>query len=155
MKKRILAVVALLLVAGVSLWIALQSLEGVNQKMEITSNTQTTMERKETPTPEPTLTPESQPSSTPTPEPMDPAIPVLTLVSDTLEMTVGQPFDVISQVADITDDKDDRSFLFRRIRVTGVFDVNIPGEYTLEYYVTDADGHESQHKQLKLVVKAS
>lgn len=155
MKKRILAVVALLLVAGVSLWIALQSLEGVNQKMEITSNTQTTMERKETPTPEPTLTPESQPSSTPTPEPMDPAIPVLTLVSDTLEMTVGQPFDVISQVADITDDKDDRSFLFRRIRVTGVLDVNIPGEYTLEYYVTDADGHESQHKQLKLVVKAS
>ena len=44
MKKRILAAVVLLLAAGVSLWIALQSLEGVNQKMEISSNTQTTME---------------------------------------------------------------------------------------------------------------
>ena len=52
MKKRILAAVVLLLAAGVSLWIALQSLEGVNQKMEISSNTQTTMEKKATPTPE-------------------------------------------------------------------------------------------------------
>ena len=139
MKKRILAAVVLLLAAGVSLWIALQSLEGVNQKMEISSNTQTTMEKK----------------ATPTPEPSDPEIPVLALASDTLEISVGQSFDVVSQVADITDDKDDRSSLFRRIRVKGVFDINIPGEYTLEYYVTDADGHESQHKQLKLVVKAS
>lgn len=155
MKKRILAAVVLLLAAGVSLWIALQSLEGVNQKMEISSNTQTTMEKKATPTPEPTSTPKPQPSSTPTPEPSDPEIPVLTLASDTLEISVGQSFDVVSQVADITDDKDDRSSLFRRIRVKGVFDINIPGEYTLEYYVTDADGHESQHKQLKLVVKAS
>ena len=139
MKKGILAAVVLLLAAGVSLWIALQSLEGVNQKMEISSNTQTTMEKK----------------ATPTPEPSDPEIPVLTLASDTLEILVGQSFDVVSQVADITDDKDDRSSLFRRIRVKGVFDINIPGEYTLEYYVTDADGHESQHKQLKLIVKAS
>ena len=93
--------------------------------------------------------------STAAAEPSDPEIPVLALASDTLEISVGQSFDVVSQVADITDDKDDRSSLFRRIRVKGVFDINIPGEYTLEYYVTDADGHESQHKQLKLVVKAS
>ena len=38
--------------------------------------------------------------------PDNPAIPVLTLAADTFEMTVGQPFDVVSQVADITDDKD-------------------------------------------------
>ena len=62
MKKGILAAVVLLLAAGVSLWIALQSLEGVNQKMEISSNTQTTMEKKATPTPEPTSTPPPQTS---------------------------------------------------------------------------------------------
>ena len=156
MKKRILVASVLLLAAGASLGIALNSLEGVNKKMKLTSNSQTTMEVLEpSPTPDPSPTPEVQLEPTSTPEPTNPAAPVLTLVSDTLELTKGQPFDVVAQVADITDDNDDRYALFRRIQVKGVFDLNTPGEYVLEYYATDSDGNESPRRQLKLTVKAA
>lgn len=149
MKKKIWITAALFLAAGLSLALALRSLEGVNKKIELTADAQQTMEIKLTPTPEPTPTP------TPLLMPDDPAIPVLTLAADTYEMTVGQPFDVVSQVADITDDKDDYYTLFRRIQVQGVFDLNVPGEYTLIYFVTDTDGNASPQRELKLIVKAA
>ena len=90
---------------------------------------------------------------TPTPEPVDPAIPVLTLTSDTIEITAGSSFSVISPVADITDDKDDRSSLFRNIHVTGDYNLYTPGQYTLQYVATDSDGHTSLPETLTLIVK--
>ena len=81
------------------------------------------------------------------------AIPVLTLTSDTIEITAGSSFSVISPVADITDDKDDRSSLFRNIHVTGDYNLYTPGQYTLQYVATDSDGHTSLPETLTLIVK--
>lgn len=77
----------------------------------------------------------------------------MTLTSDTIEITAGSSFSVISAVADITDDKDDRSTLFRYIHVTGDYDLRTPGQYTLQYVVTDRDGNSSIPKMLTLIVK--
>ena len=107
MKKKIWITAALFLAAGLSLALALRSLEGVNKKIELTADAQQTMEIKLTPTPEP------------------------------------------------TDDKDDYYTPFRRIQVQGVFDLNVPGEYTLIYFVTDTDGNASPQRELKLIVKAA
>ena len=72
---------------------------------------------------------------------------------DTIEITAGSSFSVISPVADITDDKDDRSSLFRNIHVTGDYNLYTPGQYTLQYVATDSDGHTSLPETLTLIVK--
>ena len=52
----------------------------------------------------------------------------------------GEEFNKLSWVEDITDDKDDRSRLFRDIRVEGDVNRNEPGTYELAYYAADSDG---------------
>jgi len=166
MKKRTVVTVLLILAAAGTLMLSLYSLEGVNEKIQLTAKGQKTMEIEATPTPFPEMKldvraeekkEESKLASPPTPQsiPKNPAAPVLTLVTDKVEIKVGQSFDLIAQVADITDDKDNRSTLFRRIQVQGAFDVNVPGEYTLVYFATDTDGYASPQRELKLIVKAA
>lgn len=84
---------------------------------------------------------------------VNPEIPVLTLVSETVEIKAGEKFDLFAQVKDVSDDKDDRYILYRDIQIRGDYNVNIPGEYILRYSVLDTDGNESEIKELKLIVK--
>ena len=155
MKNKLIVTFLLLVICAGSVTAAVKSFDDVNNRLEQASLIQTA--RKEaaqvTPTPTPEPVEETQEEVTPTPEPVDPALPVLTFTSDTIEITAGSSFSVISVVADITDDKDDRSYLFRRIHVAGNYDVYTKGTYTLEYVVTDSDGNQSLPKILTLVVK--
>lgn len=143
----------LLLLAG-SIYMFLFTYDKVKARDQLEDTSQVTMrvlEPTATPTPKATPTPAETP--TPTPEPANPEIPVLTLVADEVEVKVGQSFNVISLVKDITDDVTDRSTLFRRIRIHGDYRLQAPGEYTLEFIVSDLDGHNSEPKYLKLIVK--
>lgn len=157
MKKKIAVTLFLIAVSAGTIVLAFKSYEGVNRKLELSYKTQNTMQPekvKNTPVPEPSPTPEPESSPTPTPEPVDPELPVLTLVSEQVEIPVGSKFDVVAQVADITDNKDDRYSLFRNIQVHGDYNTSAAGEYSLEYVVTDSDGNQSVPKILKLIVKA-
>lgn len=160
MKKKIVMTFLLLILCAGSVTAALKSFDNVtNQLQEAKSIQSARLEAAKvtpTPTPEPVEeTPQqtAQATETPTPEPADPSKPVLTLTSDTIEIAAGSSFSVVSAVADITDDKDDRSTLFRYIHVTGNYDLRTPGQYKLDYIVTDTDGNTSLPKTLTLIVK--
>lgn len=79
--------------------------------------------------------------------------PVLTLTEN--EVTIGsdETFRYMNYVEEITDDKDDRDTLFRRIKAEGAESSYGPGEYEIEYYVTDTDGNRSNVEILKLTVE--
>lgn|SRR5699024_10026447 len=152
MRNRLLITFLLLLLCVGAVTVALKSYDNVNNRLESAREIQYAREeaRAVTPTPKPE-TPTPEPTATP--EPADPAVPVLTLSAETMEITAGTNFSVISPVSDITDDKDDRSYLFRRIRVSGDYSTQTPGQYTLQYTVTDSDGNQSVPKTLTLTVK--
>lgn len=152
MRNRLLITFLLLLLCAGAVTVALKSYDNVNNRLESAREIQYAREeaRAVTPTPKP-ATPTPEPTATP--EPADPAVPVLTLSAETMEITAGTNFSVISPVSDITDDKDDRSYLFRRIRVSGDYSTQTPGQYTLQYTVTDSDGNQSVPKTLTLTVK--
>lgn len=156
MKNKLIVTFLLLVLCAGSVTLAVKSFDDVNNRLEAASEIQTARKEKAqispTPTPKP-VEKDNEEDMTPTPEPVDPAIPVLTFTSDTVEIAAGSSFSVISVVADITDDKDDRSYLFRRIHVAGNYDVYTKGTYSLEYIVTDSDGNHSLPKILTLVVK--
>ena len=162
MKNKLIVTFLLLVLCAGSVTLAVKSFDDVNNHLEVASEIQTARREKIQISPTPTPTPKPveedikediEEDVTPTPEPVDPAIPVLTFTSDTVEITAGSSFSVISVVADITDAKDDRSYLFRRIHVAGKYDVYTKGTYSLEYVVTDSDGNHSLPKILTLVVK--
>lgn len=83
----------------------------------------------------------------------DPSKPVLKLKQKKIEIKVGDAFDAVSQVAEITDDTDDRSALFRQIEVHGDYSTDQAGTYTLTYTAMDSDGNVSAPVTLELVVK--
>lgn len=153
MKKKVIATLLLLILMAGAVMLAVKSYQKVDDKLKLDDKSQMTMEIKLSPTPKPTVTPLPGPTATPAP-PVDPEAPVLILVSDKVEIAQGGSFDLIGQVQDITDNKDDRSRLFRNIQVHGSYDVNTPGEYVLEYFAVDSDGNPSPRQQLTLVVKA-
>lgn len=156
MKNKLIITFLLLILCAGSVTAAVKSFDDVNNRLLEAKNIETekieATKMTPTPPPEPAVE-EETPAETPTPEPVDPSLPVLTLTSDTIEITAGSSFSVISAVADITDDKDDRSTLFRYIHVTGDYDLRTPGQYTLQYVVTDRDGNSSIPKMLTLIVK--
>ena len=139
MKNKLIVTFFLLILCAGSVTTALKSFDNVQNNIATAKKIQTARLEAAKVTP------------TPTPEPQ--AIPVLTLTSDTIEITAGSSFSVISPVADITDDKDDRSSLFRNIHVTGDYNLYTPGQYTLQYVATDSDGHTSLPETLTLIVK--
>ena len=83
----------------------------------------------------------------------DPSKPVLKLKQKKVEIKVGDAFDAVSRVSEITDDTDDRSALFRQIEVHGDYSTDEPGTYTLTYTAMDSDGNVSAPVTLELVVK--
>ena len=151
MRNRLLITFLLLIFCAGAVTFALKSYDNVNNRLETAREIQA--ERQEALAVTPTPVPEPTAEPTPTPEPVDPALPVMTLSGDSVEITAGENFSVISPVTDITDDKDDRSYLFRRIRVSGDYSTQTPGEYVLEYTVTDSDGNQSLPRTLTLIVR--
>lgn len=84
----------------------------------------------------------------------DPIKPVLTLSQSEVTLTQGNSFYVNSYIKDITDDKDTRSTLFTRIIVSGGYDMNTPGDYTINVYSTDTEGNSSNSEKLIIHVQA-
>lgn len=81
--------------------------------------------------------------------------PVMVLSETSVSITAGQSFNALNYVADITDDKDDRNDLFRKIQVYGQYDAKKAGTYTINYRVVDSDGNSSEPVSLTLEVKGS
>ena len=154
MKNKLVTTFLLLIFCAGAVTVALQSYDKINHKLQSAHDIQAERQAllSVTPTPVP-ATPTPVPTVAPTEIPADPAVPVLTLASDSVEVAAGSSFSVISPVTDITDDKDDRSSLFRRIHVSGDYSMTTPGQYTLQYVVTDSDGNASIPKTLTLIVK--
>lgn len=154
MKNKLITTFLLLIFCAGAVTVALKSYDNINRNLQSAHDIQKEREVKlsVTPTPMP-ATPTPEPVATPTEVPADPAVPVLTLSEDTIEIAAGSNFSVISPVADITDDKDDRSSLFRRIHVSGDYSTTTPGQYVLQYVVTDSDGNSSVPQSLNLIVR--
>lgn len=68
-------------------------------------------------------------------------------------LPVGSKFDYSTYIQDITDDKDDRSTLFRQIQLQNSVDTNTPGSYEVVYYVIDSDGNQSNTAILKVNIQ--
>lgn len=68
-------------------------------------------------------------------------IPVIKLKAAEGSVTAGGNFDAISYVRETYDNSGDVS---RRIRVTGDYDLNKPGDYQLNYLVSDTEGNVSE-----------
>lgn len=154
MKNKLITTFLLLIFCAGAVTVALKSYDNINRNLQSAHDIQKEREVKlsVTPTPVP-ATPTPEPVATPTEVPADPAVPVLTLSEDTIEIAAGSNFSVISPVADIIDDKDDRSSLFRRIHVSGDYSMTTPGQYVLQYVVTDSDGNSSVPQSLNLIVR--
>lgn len=81
--------------------------------------------------------------------------PRITLKTDQVEVSQGSYVNFLNYVEDITDDKDDRSWLWHQIYITGLRSLNldIPGIYELYYTVTDSDRNVSNRAKLIVTVK--
>ena len=79
--------------------------------------------------------------------------PVIELKSDQQTITAGSPFNKMDVVSEVSDTKDDRSTLYTRISVDGVYDIYTTRNYQLKYYVTDTDGNVSEVKDFTLTVE--
>lgn len=67
-------------------------------------------------------------------------IPVIKLKATETTIKVGQNFDEISFVRETYDNSGDVS---RRIRITGNYDLGVPGDYQINYLVSDTEGNVS------------
>lgn len=74
--------------------------------------------------------------------------PVLTLKYTEVTLKAGNRFNVAAHVADISDDKDDASTLFRRIIADGNINTDVVGDYKIKVYCSDTDGNLSEKKEL-------
>ena len=80
--------------------------------------------------------------------------PVLTLKAGEATVKVGQTFNVVSYVSNITDDKDDKNMLYTRIIADGSCDTSKAGDYTLTVYCSDSDmNYSDKHTLLVHVVQ--
>lgn len=81
--------------------------------------------------------------------------PRITLKTDQVEVAQGSHVDFLYYVEDITDDKDDRSWLWHQIYITGLKSLNLdlPGTYELYYTVTDSNRNVSNRAELTVIVK--
>lgn len=68
-------------------------------------------------------------------------IPVIKLKTTETTIKVGEGFDEISFVRETYDNSSDVS---RRIRITGNYDIGVPGDYQINYLVSDTEGNVSE-----------
>lgn len=103
--------------------------------------------------------PQSENPALQTEEPQEEELPAgsprVTLKTDQVEVARGSKHNFLDYVEEITDDKDDRSWLWHQIYITGLKDLNldVPGTYELYYTVTDSDRNVSNRAKLTVVVK--
>lgn len=76
--------------------------------------------------------------------------PIIKLNTYEVTIAAGGYFNPMNYIEDAVDDVDDA---WRRIRIVGEYHTSTPGEYTLEYYVVDSDGNQSNVERLRLVVE--
>ena len=77
-------------------------------------------------------------------------IPVIKLTAGETTINVGQGFNPLNFVESTYDDSGDVS---RRIRAEGAYDVNKPGDYVINYSVSDPQGNQSEIVPFTLHVK--
>lgn len=126
-----------------------------------TENTTEQEETKEIPTeesseqPETDMTePESSVESTEQPESTvaNREAPVLKMSASSGTIKAGEFFNVASYVESITDDKDSRNELYRRIGIEGSYDSNTVGEYRFKVFCIDSDRNISNKENFVLHV---
>ena len=78
--------------------------------------------------------------------------PVLRLNTYALSKRASEKFTALDFISDIRDDADSTADIFGRISVTGNGNLDKPGIYTVNYYVTDSDGNRSNVAHLIVVV---
>ena len=138
-------------------------LNGVEVQTEKTSEPETVQTFAE-------VTPEATPEATPEPTPetvvlsgeaeneakiaaLSPGCPALYLKQYEEKLAVGSSFNLLGYVQEITDDVDDRSWLFQHIQVAGEVNSYTPGVYEMIYYVIDSDGNQSNEAKLTVTVE--
>jgi len=75
--------------------------------------------------------------------------PKITLTTNEVTLKVGSNFNVMSYVSNITDDKDTRDVLGRRVIASGdEVKTDTPGDYIVQVYCTDSDKNASNKEKL-------
>lgn len=94
-------------------------------------------------------------SDTQAEEPLQPngERPALALTATETTIPAGTAFDPMSVVRDAVDDTDTRDSLYQRISANGTYDTNVPGTYTIQYFVTDSSGNTSDPQNFTLIVQ--
>lgn len=80
------------------------------------------------------------------------AYPRFYLKQHYVSVNVGESFDKLSWVDEITDSKDSRYYLFQYISVEGDVNIWTSGVYELKYYAVDSDGNRSNEEILSVTV---
>lgn len=79
--------------------------------------------------------------------------PVLTLTTNELKIKLNEEVNLLSYVKDITDDKDTREELFKRISIVGEYNSQVVGNYEIKYFAMDSDGNASDLVVFNLAVE--
>lgn len=83
---------------------------------------------------------------------LPPECPRITLTTDTVTVSDGESYDLLSYVKSITDDVDGDDWLYAQIHIEGMQDISGPGVYELFYSVVDRDGNFSNYAKLTFTV---
>ena len=78
--------------------------------------------------------------------------PVIRLGTYAVSKRASEKFSALDFISDIRDDADPTADIFGRISVTGNGNLDKPGIYTVNYYVTDSEGNRSNVAHLIVVV---
>ena len=78
--------------------------------------------------------------------------PVIVLKQDEYEIQAGDSFAGTEFIEEIWDNYDDRNTLWSRINMSSNHDVNVPGEYEVQFWLSDLDRNQSNRAVLKLIV---
>ncbi|BFL47573.1 immunoglobulin-like domain-containing protein [Lactonifactor longoviformis] len=79
--------------------------------------------------------------------------PAFRLTEHQITLKKGTKFNYMDYIREITDDKDSREDLYRKIRVSGEVKTSQAGTYEVSYSVTDSDGHQSNVEKLQVTVE--
>lgn len=82
-------------------------------------------------------------------------VPVLKLLEAETTINKGEAFKVFKFVESITDDKDDKDYLYQRINIDGQYDIYTPGDYELYIFCVDSEAHQSNREKFVLHVAGS
>ena len=87
------------------------------------------------------------------PQPAGDGKPVIRLKTDGALVQAGQSFPIWDYIESVEDDKDDFSYLSMQIVISGEYDLNVPGNYELEFWLTDSDKNVSDRQIFYLTVQ--